>query len=135
MGNHRLQNQLFWQKNFRNTIRVSTVRIHLRSDILLGLIWVQTVFKGCQQTTLVHMILLICDTYHYLIRWPIFCLAHSILYLLVLSDLGPNRFQRLLADETGMYDFTHMWYIPLPHVLAYFLSCSLNSISRSVVCW
>ena len=39
--------------SFRNSIRVSeTAWIQIRPDIVLGLIWVQTVWKGYQQTTL-----------------------------------------------------------------------------------
>ena len=42
----------FSKISFRNTINVSrTVWIKIRPNILLGLIWVQTVCKGYQQTT------------------------------------------------------------------------------------
>ena len=44
----------FFQKNpsgnYRSTIRVSTVWTQIVPDILSGLIWVQTVYKGYQQT-------------------------------------------------------------------------------------
>ena len=43
----------FSENSFRNIIRVSNVWIQVRPDILLGLIWVQTVCKGYQQTTVV----------------------------------------------------------------------------------
>ena len=36
---------------FRNTIRVSNSLIQIRTNVLLVLIWVQTICKGYQQTT------------------------------------------------------------------------------------
>ena len=43
----------FPQKNsFRKMIRVSTDWIQIRPGVLSGLIWVQTVFKNCQQMIL-----------------------------------------------------------------------------------
>ena len=47
------QNQLFFKNSFSNSIRVSISLIQIRPDILPGLIWVQTICKGHQQTTLV----------------------------------------------------------------------------------
>ena len=44
-------NQLFQKQSFRNTIRVSDSLDPNRPDVLLSLIWVQTVCKGYQQTT------------------------------------------------------------------------------------
>ena len=41
------------KNSFRNTIRVSNSWIQIRPDILSSLIWIQTVCKGYQQTTLV----------------------------------------------------------------------------------
>ena len=47
-----LQNKLFQKNAIRNTIHESqTVWIQIRTNILSVLIWVQTVFKGYQQTT------------------------------------------------------------------------------------
>ena len=43
----------FFRKKFRKSFTVTTVWIQIRPDILPGLIWVQTVCKGYQQTTLV----------------------------------------------------------------------------------
>ena len=43
----------FSKNFFRIIISVKTVCIQIRPDILSGLIWVQTVFKNCEQTTLV----------------------------------------------------------------------------------
>ena len=44
---------IFLKDSFRNTIIVSNSLIQIRPDILSGLIWVQTVCKGYEQTTLV----------------------------------------------------------------------------------
>ena len=47
------QNQLFEKNSFRNTIRVSNSLDPDQAGHLVGLIWVQTVSKGYQQTALV----------------------------------------------------------------------------------
>ena len=39
----------FFNNSFRNTIIVSSAWIQIRTDILLVLIWIQTVCKGYQQ--------------------------------------------------------------------------------------
>ena len=41
------------KKYFRNTIRVATVSIQIRSYVLSGLIWFLTICKSYQQTALV----------------------------------------------------------------------------------
>ena len=46
------QSQLFIKKSFQNTIRVQSVLILIRPDVLLGLIWVQTDCEDYQQTIL-----------------------------------------------------------------------------------
>ena len=46
------QNQLFSKNSFRNATECQTVLNQIRPDKMLGLIWVQTVCKGHQQTTL-----------------------------------------------------------------------------------
>ena len=47
------QNQLFWKNLSEISSECQTVWIQIRPDILSGLIWVQTVCKSYQQTTLV----------------------------------------------------------------------------------
>ena len=49
----------FFRKSFKNMIRVSTVWIQIRPDILSGLTWIQTVCNNYQQTTLGDIVLIL----------------------------------------------------------------------------
>ena len=70
----------FFQNFFEKTIRVETVWIQVRHDILSGLIWIQTAYKGYQQTTLI---------------------GKELTFVGVGPDLGPNCLQRLSANNTS----------------------------------